>query len=112
MADRRPSFNEGAPAAAAQEGSEIQIFTPAEDHISSDSTYNMHFKRWPIEYSGVAKRGSVRSKWTRRARSSSAGTKTRPRRNRDGLRVKLHHTRRSLGRPLSIPKLLLAKMLL
>ena len=58
MADlRRPSWNEGAPAATAQSGTEIQIFQPAEDHVETESTYSSQFKRWPIEYKGASKRG-------------------------------------------------------
>ena len=58
MADlRRPSWNEGAPAATAQAGTEIQIFQPAEDHVETESTYSSQFKRWPIEYKGASKRG-------------------------------------------------------
>ena len=40
MADlRRPSWNEGAPAATLQAGTEIQIFQPAEDHVETESTW-------------------------------------------------------------------------
>ena len=38
MADlRRPSWNEGAPAATAQGELEIQIFQPAEDHVETEN---------------------------------------------------------------------------